>query len=79
MNLTTMRARVGRLRDLAHGMGKEVSLWKDQEGPLLLLERKKYLEAIQDVIAGMDAAAAVLEAALVRLEKLARETGGLLP
>jgi len=31
------------------------------------LERKKYLEAVYDVIAGSDQAAAVLEAALVRL------------
>jgi hypothetical protein len=31
------------------------------------------------VIAATDAAAVILEAALVRLEKLARETGGLLP
>src|SRR5262245_5462710 len=33
----------------------------------------------QDVIAGTDAAAAVLEAALVRMEKLAQKTCGLLP
>jgi len=46
-----------------------------QEGPLLPLER---LDAIQDVIAGTNGVSAVLEAALVRLEKLAREMGGLL-
>jgi len=32
MNLTPMRARVERLRQLAHGMGKEVAIWKAQEG-----------------------------------------------
>jgi len=79
MNLTNMRARVLRLRQLAHGMGKEVALWQAQEGPLLPLERKQYLEAVYDVIAGTDEAAVVLEAALGRLEKLAREMGGLLP
>jgi len=75
MNLSDMRARVQRLRQLAHGMGKEVALWKGQESPLLPLERKKYLEAVYDVIAATDAAAVILEAALVRLEKLAREMG----
>jgi len=73
MNMTTIRARVHRLRDLAHGMGKELALWQAaQEGPLLSRERKLYLDAIQDVIAGTDAAAAVLEAALVRLESSSR-------
>jgi len=79
MNLTTIRARVERLPDLARSMGKEVAIWKAQEGPLLPVERKKYLEAVYDVIAGTDEAARVLEAALVRLEKLAQEMGGLLP
>jgi len=40
-NVATMRVRVSRLSDLAHGMGKEAALWKAQEGPLLPLERKK--------------------------------------
>jgi len=79
MNLSNVRARVTRLRDLARGMGKEVATWQAQKGPLLPLERKQYLEAVYDGIAGLDAAAAVLEAALVRLDTLAREMGGLLP
>jgi len=79
IKLPAMRARVLRLRDLAHGMGNEAALWQAQDGPLLPLERKQYLEAVYDVIAGTDAAAVILEAALVRLEKLAREMGGLLP
>jgi hypothetical protein len=72
-----MRSCVNRLRDLAQGMGKDVTLWKAQEGPLLPVERKKYLEAAYDVIAGTDEAARVLKAALGRLEKLAREVGGI--
>jgi hypothetical protein len=79
MNLSTTRARVERLRQLAQGLGKEVAICQAQEGPLLPLERKQYLEAVYDVIAGTDEAARVLEAALVRLEKLAREMGGRLP
>jgi len=66
MNLSAMRARVERLRQLAHGMGKEVAIWKADAGPLLPLERNQYLEAVYDVIAGMDEAAVVLEAALGR-------------
>jgi len=49
MTLSKMRARVLRLRDLARSMGKEVANWKAQEGPLLPVERKKYLEAVYDV------------------------------
>jgi len=64
-------------RDVSAGFGHP--LWKAQDGPLLPVERKKYLEAVYDVIAGTDEAARVLETALGRLEKLARETGGLLP
>jgi len=79
MNLTAMRARVLRLRDLAHGMGQEAALWQAQERSLLPLERKQYLEAVYDGIAASLAAAAILETALARLEKVARETGGLLP
>jgi len=75
IDIPTIRSRVTRLRNLAQGMGKEVALWKAQEGPLLPLERKQYLEAVYDVIPGTDEAARVLEAALVRLEKLAREMG----
>jgi len=48
LNLTPMRARVQRLRHLALGMGKEAAIWQTQEGPLLPLERKKYLEAVYD-------------------------------
>jgi len=78
MNLSTIRARVHRLRDLAHDLGEEVPLWKVQESPLLLLESKKYLEAIYDAIASTDEAAWVLEAAVLRLEKLNRETGDMM-
>ncbi len=58
-----------RLRDLAHGMGKEVAVCKAQEGTLWPQELRSYLEAVYDVIEGTDAAAAVLEDALVGLEK----------
>jgi len=37
MTLSNMRARIQRLRNLAHGMGKEVAIWQAQEGLLLPL------------------------------------------
>jgi len=46
MNLTTIRARVHRLRELALGMGKEVTIWQADDGSLLPLERKQYLDAV---------------------------------
>jgi len=48
---------------------------RSMPGPLLPLERKLYMEAVYDVIAGSDEAARVLEAALGRLEQLTREVG----
>jgi hypothetical protein len=69
MILADMRARVLRLRQLAAQMGREAAIWKAQQGPLLPLERKQYLDRVHDVIAGAAAAVTVLEAAAVRLAR----------
>jgi hypothetical protein len=69
MNLTDLRARVRRLDELARGLAKEVSLWKGGDDPLLYLERKAYLGAIQDALAGVEAARVILAKAHQRLEK----------
>jgi len=69
-NLFTMRTSVLRLRQLAHGMCKEVTMRKADAGPLLPLEGKMYLDAVPQAIAGVDEAAMGLETALVRLEQL---------
>jgi hypothetical protein len=69
MNLTDLRARVRRLDELARGLAKEVSLWKGGNDPLLYLERKAYLGAIQDALAGAEAARVILAKAYQRLEK----------
>jgi len=37
---------VERRRQLAHGMGKEVAVWKAQEGPLLPKELRLYVSAV---------------------------------
>ena len=62
-------ARVRRLDELARGLAKEVTLWREGNDPLLYLERKAYLGAIQDALAGVEAARVVLAKARQRLEK----------
>jgi hypothetical protein len=69
MNLADLQARVRRLDQLARGLAKEVSLWKECDDPLLYLERKAYLGAIQDILAGAEAARVVLAKVVQRLEK----------
>ena len=68
MNLTDLRGRVRRLDQLARGLAKEVTWWKASDDPLLYLERRAYLNAIQDALAGIEAARVVLARARQRLE-----------
>jgi hypothetical protein len=69
MNRADLKARVRRLDQLSRGLAKEVTLWKACDDPLLYLERKAYLHAIQDALAGVEAARVVLVKANQRLEK----------
>jgi hypothetical protein len=69
MNLADLRARIRRLDELARGLAKEVALWKAGNDPLLYLERRVYLGAIQDALAGVEAARVILAKARQRLEK----------
>jgi hypothetical protein len=69
MNLTDLQARVRRLEQLALGLAKEVTLWKACDDPLLYLERKAYLAAIQDALAGVEGARVALAKARQRLER----------
>jgi hypothetical protein len=68
MNLDDLKARVRRLDQLARGLAKEVTLWKDANDPLLYLERKAYLGAIQDALAGVESARVLLAKVCQRLE-----------
>ena len=68
MNLPDLGARVRRLDELARGLAKEVSLWRGGNDPLLYLERKAYLDAVQDALAGVEGARVVLARARQRLE-----------
>jgi hypothetical protein len=67
MNLNDLTARVQRLDQLARGLAKEVWMWKRGNDPLLYLERKAYLNAIQDALAGIETARVVLSRVKQRL------------
>ncbi len=76
MNLTDLTARVRRLDELARGLAREVALWKDGSDPLLFLERKAYVGAIQDALAAVETGRVVLSKVCQRLEK---EAGNVSP
>jgi hypothetical protein len=70
MTATDLAARIRRLCELERGLAKEVALWKeDRDHPLLFLERKAYLGAIQDALAGVESARVVLSKVLQRVQK----------
>jgi hypothetical protein len=68
MNAEHLIARAARLEQLFRGMCREAALWKKDEGLLEFAERRTYLTAIQDVIAGAEAARVVLLRAKERLD-----------
>ena len=68
--LKDMRARVGRLEQVAKENAEEAALIKDAERTLLLPgERRLSLNAIYDAIAGLEAARVVMEKAVRRVER----------
>jgi hypothetical protein len=69
MDVKAIAARVRRLDQLARGIAKEVVLWKGCSDPLLYLERKDYLNAIQTAAAGAEAARVALVKVRQRLER----------
>ena len=68
MNLAELLARVRRLDELSRGLAKEVGLWRKGNDPLLYLERKAYLEGIQDALAGIESARVTLAKACQRIQ-----------
>jgi hypothetical protein len=69
LTLADVIARIGRLDELTRGLAREVLLWRDANDPLLYLERKAYLKAIQDALAGVESARVVLARARRRIEE----------
>jgi hypothetical protein len=70
IDLPQIKARLARIAELEKALGKEVSLWKARGGPLLPVEKRKYLNAIQGAVAGLDGARDVLAQAMKRLEMI---------
>ena len=67
ISVTDVVKRVRRLEELTRGLSREVALWKEGNDPLLYLERRSYLNAIQDALAGVEAARVVLAKAGQRI------------
>ena len=67
ITLKDVSGRVRRLEQLTRGLAREVMLWKECNDPLLYLERKAYLEALQNGLAELDEARVVLVRAQERL------------
>jgi hypothetical protein len=67
LELPDIKARIERLDQLAHGLGKEIGLQKGAEDVLLFRERMQYLAGIQDTLAGAEAAPVVLDGVVKRM------------
>jgi hypothetical protein len=74
MSTINLQARVERLDDLSRGLAREVLLWKEGNDPLLYAERKAYLTAIQQALAGIEDARVILARARQRLGPVAGES-----
>jgi hypothetical protein len=67
LTLVDIRARIARLERLEKGFAREVAQQRDDD-LLLFGERRQYLKAIQDALAGAEAARVVLAGVVKRLE-----------
>jgi hypothetical protein len=75
MTRRDLTAGARRLDELSRGLAKEVVLWKECNDPLLYLERRAYLGAIRDALAGVEEARVVLAKARQRLERQRGQRG----
>ncbi len=69
LELADIKKRIARLEQLARGLAREVALQKGAEDMLLSRERKQYLNAVADALAGADAARVVLQGVVKRMER----------
>jgi hypothetical protein len=74
MDTNDIKQRIDRLDQLSRGLAKEVVLTRAANDPLLYLERKAYLTAIHDALAGVEGARVALAKARQRLQ--GRAEGG---
>jgi hypothetical protein len=68
LELAAPKARIARLDGLARGLAKEVGLQRGAEDVLLFRERRQYLVAVQEALAGADAARVVLDGVVRRMQ-----------
>jgi hypothetical protein len=69
MSVDEIKRHIERLEKLARGFSVEVGRWKGAADPLLYRERKAYLGAVQDALAGVEAAPVVLAGVVRRMER----------
>jgi hypothetical protein len=69
LTLADIKKRITRLEQLARGLAREVTLQKEDDGRLLFRERRQYLHAIQDALAGAEQAGVVLVGVVKRMER----------
>jgi hypothetical protein len=69
VNTDGIKQRVQRLDELSRGLAKEIVLTRAANDPLLYLERRAYLNGIQDALAGVEGARVALARARQRLER----------
>jgi hypothetical protein len=69
LDLAGLKGRVARLEQLALGLAREAGLQKGAADALLFRERKPYLRAVQDPLAGAEAARVLLAGVVKRMER----------
>lgn len=67
MDVEGLTMRVKRLHELTRGLSMEVAIVKENDDPMLYLERKAYREGLEDAIAGLEVARVTLAHARRRL------------
>ena len=67
LTVADIKARVARLERLARGLAREEVLVRQADDRLLYRERKQYLAAVRDALAGVEAARVVLARAARRM------------
>ncbi len=75
MNREDLRARMRRLEELAAGLSREESLWRNCSAPVLAVDRQEYLAAIGDAIQGLEKARVTLAKMTRRMENDAGTRG----
>jgi hypothetical protein len=65
--LRSLIGRRARLDQLSHGLAKELVRWRKCDDPLLYLERKELLAALEQAYSGIEGARVVMAKACRRL------------